>query len=39
MINALIIHSIENGAITTIAALVTLLTYLVLPDTLYYGCL
>ncbi|KAJ2914330.1 hypothetical protein MD484_g6076, partial [Candolleomyces efflorescens] len=38
MINALIIHAIESGAITTMAALVTLLTYLVLPDTLYYGC-
>ncbi|RXW25087.1 hypothetical protein EST38_g758 [Candolleomyces aberdarensis] len=38
MMNALIIHSVENGAITTFCALIDLLTFLLLPDTLYYAC-
>lgn len=39
MLNALIIHSIESGAITSVCALLELVTFLVLPDALYHVCL
>ncbi|KAJ3545260.1 hypothetical protein NMY22_g2511 [Coprinellus aureogranulatus] len=38
VLNALIVHTIENGLITTACALVDLLTYLKIPNTFYYVC-
>ena len=39
VLNALIVHTVENGLITTACALVDLLTYLLLPNTWFYVCL
>ncbi|KAF6758019.1 hypothetical protein DFP72DRAFT_889666 [Ephemerocybe angulata] len=38
VLNALIIHTIENGMITTVCALVDLICFLVFPDNFYYIC-
>lgn len=35
IINALIVHTIENGLVTTVCALVVLISYFALPDTAY----
>lgn len=39
VINALIVHAIENGMITTVCALVDLICFLVYPDNWFYVCL
>jgi hypothetical protein len=40
MLNALIVHTIENGAITTACAAAMLITYLGIKQAnLYYACL
>jgi hypothetical protein len=39
LLDRLIVHTIENGLITTLCALITLLVYLRLPDSWFYICL
>ena len=39
VLNALIVHTIENGMVTTACALVDLICYLLFPDNLFYVCL
>ncbi|KAJ2924094.1 hypothetical protein H1R20_g4079, partial [Candolleomyces eurysporus] len=38
VLNALIVHTIENGMVTTACALVDLICYLLFPDNLFYVC-
>lgn len=39
VLSSLIVHTIENGMITTVCALADLICFLVLPDTWFYVCL
>lgn len=39
IVDALIVHTIENGLITTACALLVLITFRVLPDTFFGACL
>ncbi|TEB26252.1 hypothetical protein FA13DRAFT_1575554, partial [Coprinellus micaceus] len=38
MVDKLIVHTIENGLVTTVCALVTFLVYLKLPESWFYVC-